>query len=157
MDAVDFIIRLRAWTCLKARYSLRDYRNVLMFFVFNLVKILWLWSFDLLIRTCLCVNLLRIALESCSKISLRESVQIRSFSWSVFSPNTWKYGPEKTPYLGTLHAVFNDLVLLIYLLNKIISDNLLLLTNKSSVSICHAIILAILNFHWFILAADLHK
>ena len=72
MDAVDFIIRLRAWTCLKARYSLRDYRNVLMFFVFNLVKILWLWSFDLLIRTCLCVNLLRIALESCSKISLRE-------------------------------------------------------------------------------------
>ena len=24
---------------------------------------------------------------------------------SVFSPNAEKYGPEKTPYLGTFHAV----------------------------------------------------
>ena len=35
-------------------------------------------------------------------------VQIRSFSWSVFSrirPNTGKYGPEKSPYLDTFHAV----------------------------------------------------
>ena len=24
----------------------------------------------------------------------------------VFSPNTGKYGPEKTPYLDTFHAVF---------------------------------------------------
>ena len=24
---------------------------------------------------------------------------------SVFSPNAGKYGPEKTPYLGTFHAV----------------------------------------------------
>ena len=24
----------------------------------------------------------------------------------VFSPNTEKYGPEKTPYLGTCHAVY---------------------------------------------------
>ena len=24
---------------------------------------------------------------------------------SVFSPNTGKYGPEKTPYLDTFHAV----------------------------------------------------
>ena len=29
---------LRAWTCLKARYSLRDYRNVLISFAFNLEK-----------------------------------------------------------------------------------------------------------------------
>ena len=28
-------------------------------------------------------------------------VQIRSFSWSVFSPNAGKYGPEKNPYLDT--------------------------------------------------------
>ena len=47
-----------------------------------------------------------------------KSVQIRSFFWSVFScirtkygkisssgPNTEKYGPEKTPYWDTLHAV----------------------------------------------------
>ena len=39
-----------------------------------------------------------------------KSVQIRSFSGpyfpiSVFSPNTGKYGPEKTPYLDTFHAV----------------------------------------------------
>ena len=25
---------------------------------------------------------------------------------SVFSPNAGKYGPEKTPYLDTFHAVF---------------------------------------------------
>ena len=52
------------------------------------------------------------------------SVQIRSFFWSVlsrirteygeilrtvFSPNAEKYGPEKTPYLDTFHAV-NELV-----------------------------------------------
>ena len=27
------------------------------------------------------------------------------FSTSIFSPNTGKYGPEKTPYLDTFHAV----------------------------------------------------
>ena len=47
-----------------------------------------------------------------------ESVQIRSFFWSVFScvrneygdllPKSGKYGPEKTPYLDdTFHAVIN--------------------------------------------------
>ena len=33
---------------------------------------------------------------------------MRSFLWSVFSafsPNAGKYGPEKTPYLTTFHAV----------------------------------------------------
>ena len=34
-----------------------------------------------------------------------KSVQIRSYFWSVFSPNTGKYGPEITPYLDTFHAV----------------------------------------------------
>ena len=52
---------------------------------------------------------------------------------------------------------FNDLALIIYLVNKIISDTLLLFTKKLFVSICHEIILAMLNFHWFILVADLHK
>ena len=33
-----------------------------------------------------------------------KSVKIRSYFWSVFSPNTRKYGPEITPYLGTFHA-----------------------------------------------------
>ena len=35
-------------------------------------------------------------------------VQIRSISWSVFPVfelNTGKYGPEKTPYWDTFHAV----------------------------------------------------
>ena len=32
-------------------------------------------------------------------------VQIRSYFWSVFSPNTGKCGPEITPYLDTFHAV----------------------------------------------------
>ena len=26
-------------------------------------------------------------------------------NFPVFSPNTGKYGPKKTPYLGTFHAV----------------------------------------------------
>ena len=33
--------------------------------------------------------------------------------FSIFSPNTGKYGPEKTPYLNTFHAVkkmFNRLL-----------------------------------------------
>ena len=29
---------------------------------------------------------------------------------SVFSPNTGKYGPEKTPYLETFHAVTNAIL-----------------------------------------------
>ena len=38
-----------------------------------------------------------------------KSVQIKSFSglhFPVLSPNNGKYGPEKTPYLGTFHAVY---------------------------------------------------
>ena len=35
-----------------------------------------------------------------------QSAQIRSFFWSVFSRIRTKYGPEKTPYLDTFHAVF---------------------------------------------------
>ena len=34
-----------------------------------------------------------------------ESVQTRSFFWSVFSPNTGENGPKNTPYLDTFHAV----------------------------------------------------
>ena len=34
-----------------------------------------------------------------------KSVQIRSFLWSIFSPNAGKYGPEKTPYLDNFNAV----------------------------------------------------
>ena len=41
-----------------------------------------------------------------SDLSLRESVQIRSYFWSVFIPNSGKYRPEITPYLDTFHAVF---------------------------------------------------
>ena len=34
-----------------------------------------------------------------------KSVQIRSFFWSVFSPNVGKCVPEKTPYLDTSRSV----------------------------------------------------
>ena len=34
-----------------------------------------------------------------------KSVQIQNFFWSVFSPNTGKYRPEKAPYLDTFHSV----------------------------------------------------
>ena len=36
-----------------------------------------------------------------------KSVQIRSFSLSIFSQNTEKHGPEKMSYLDTFHEV-ND-------------------------------------------------
>ena len=35
-------------------------------------------------------------------------VQIQSFFWSVFSPNSGKNGPEKTPYLNTFHAMIGQ-------------------------------------------------
>ena len=38
-----------------------------------------------------------------------KSIQIRVFSgpyFSVLSPNTGKYKPEKTPYWDTFHAVY---------------------------------------------------
>ena len=35
-----------------------------------------------------------------------KSVQIGSFFWSVFSRIRTEYGPEKTPYLDTFHAVY---------------------------------------------------
>ena len=35
-------------------------------------------------------------------------VNLRIQSESVFSPNTVKYGPEKTPYLDTSHAVYHS-------------------------------------------------
>ena len=34
-----------------------------------------------------------------------KNVQIWSYFWSVFSPNTGKYRPDITPYLDTFHAV----------------------------------------------------
>ena len=34
-----------------------------------------------------------------------KSVQIRSYFWSVFRPNTGNYEPEITPYLDTFHVV----------------------------------------------------
>ena len=40
-----------------------------------------------------------------------KSVQIRSFSglyFPVFGLNTGKYGPGKTPYLDTFHAVIKS-------------------------------------------------
>ena len=36
---------------------------------------------------------------------MREKCPDTEFFWSVFSPNTGKYGPEKAPYLDTFHAV----------------------------------------------------
>ena len=38
------------------------------------------------------------------QFTLREKCPNTEFSWSVFSPNTGKYGPEKTLYLDNFHA-----------------------------------------------------
>ena len=40
-------------------------------------------------------------------------VQIRIFFWSVFSPNTRKYGPEKNPYVDTFHAVLMKILCIV--------------------------------------------
>ena len=45
-------------------------------------------------------NILSFVSRHCVK-----NVQIRSYFWSVFSPNAGKYGPEITPYLDTFRAV----------------------------------------------------
>ena len=61
-----------------------------------------------------------------------KSVQIWSYFWSVFSPNTEKYGPETTSYLDTFHAVC-DLAILQGQFNnlKAIYNNLkLVVSNK---------------------------
>ena len=41
------------------------------------------------------------------KIRTPYSLRIRENTDSVFTPNTGKYGPEKTPYLDTFHAVLD--------------------------------------------------
>ena len=38
--------------------------------------------------------------------TVREVSKYGIFFWSVFSPNAGKYGPEKTSYMNTFHAVF---------------------------------------------------
>ena len=37
-----------------------------------------------------------------------KKAQRRSYFWSVFSPNTGKYGPEITLYLDTFHAIVSN-------------------------------------------------
>ena len=34
-----------------------------------------------------------------------KSVQVRSYFWSIFNPNTGKYEPEIAPHLDTFHEV----------------------------------------------------
>ena len=55
-------------------------------------------------------------------------VQIRIFFWSEFSPNTGKYGPQKTPYLDTFYAVPDTLS---YNNIKIEFSNVILIWDKS--------------------------
>ena len=43
--------------------------------------------------------------EAESTLHWVKSIQIRNFLRSVFSCIRTEYGPEKTPYLGTFHAV----------------------------------------------------
>ena len=52
-------------------------------------------------------------------------VQIRSFFWSVFSPNAGKYGLEKAPYLDTFHSVNKSKILLLHVISAVflLSDN----------------------------------
>ena len=40
---------------------------------------------------------------------LREKCPSIEFTWSVFMPSTGKYGPQKSLYLDTFHAVVKEL------------------------------------------------
>ena len=59
-----------------------------------------------------------------------KSVQIWSFSgpyFPAFGLNTGKYGPEKTPYLDTFHAVFGKAKLTLVTITaeiKVVTQNL---------------------------------
>ena len=50
-------------------------------------------------------NLLSELEENICFDSTAKSVQIRSFSWSVFSPKAGKYGQEKALHLDTIYTV----------------------------------------------------
>ena len=80
------------------------------------------------------LNLITIIQVHCVK-----NVQIRRFSWSVFYvlfvPNTGKYGPDKTPYSDTFHAV-------LILVKHHLSDGF----NRNSVDTWH---IEIINFGRF--------
>ena len=72
-------------------------RLFLYFYEFNFFSLPFPWTFfDLFIE---------IYTNSC--FHYVKSVQIKSYFWSVFSPNTGKYGPEINPYLDTFDAVFS--------------------------------------------------
>ena len=74
-------------------------------------------------------------------------VQIRSFFWSVFShiwaehreiqylfvfrPNVWKYGPEKTLYLDTFHAVAAFILAIFFTLGVVEKSSVLFCNNRS--------------------------
>ena len=46
----------------------------------------------------------------CSNLRCVKSVQIRSYFWSVLSPNAGEYGPEITSYLDTFRTVLRKLI-----------------------------------------------
>ena len=83
--------------------------------IFNFEHVITGWDTHLgqLIRWRL-LCMLHSLCHSCRKRGNREvltfhcvkCVQLRSFFWSVFSRIRTEYGPEKTPYLDTFHAVF---------------------------------------------------
>ena len=52
------------------------------------------------------------------KVPLREVS--KCFLWSVFNPSTGKYGPEKTPYLGTFHVVYIPAIKVFRIQNDIV-------------------------------------
>ena len=57
------------------------------------------------------INILNLGLKESLGITFEDDILREKcsnavfFFWSVFSPNTGKYGPEKPPCLDTFHAV----------------------------------------------------
>ena len=68
-------------------------------------NIIYLFLITQLIEYTHCVKSVQIWVFFCSAFSRIRTEYGEILSLSVFSPNAGKYGPEKTPYLDTFHAV----------------------------------------------------
>ena len=76
----------------------------------------WSSSFGNIVFFKISVGVIYFTLPLREKCPNTEFFLVRIFPHSgwIFSPNAGKYGPEKTPYLDTFHAVFASFMWLAY-------------------------------------------
>ena len=78
------------------------------------------WKFSWYSKVCWYYTSFKEDDTTCKSNQCVKSVQIRSYFWSLFSPNRWEYGPEITPYLNTFHAVNYRLISILSNFSKLI-------------------------------------